>query len=70
MQLARLTPAPVAAPAPQAAQAPAPLPPPPPVAPAISNSTDDINAIGGVLDAYKSAYDSRDVPIFSRSGEI
>ena len=33
-QLARLTPAPVAAPAPQAAQAPAPVPPPPPVTPA------------------------------------
>ena len=59
-QLARLTPAPVAAPAPQAAQAPAPVPPPPPVTPA-PNTTDDINAIRAILDAYKSAYDSRDV---------
>ena len=59
-QLARLTPAPVATPAPQAAQAPAPVPPPPPVTPA-PNTTDDINGIRAILDAYKSAYDSRDV---------
>ena len=59
-QLARLTPAPVATPAPQAAQPPAPLPPPPPVTPA-PNTTDDVNAIRAILDAYKSAYDSRDV---------
>jgi hypothetical protein len=59
-QLARLTPAPVA-PAPQAAQAPAPPAPTPPVTPAAPDNTDDINAIRAVLDAYKSAYDSRDV---------
>ena len=57
-QLARLTPAPAIAPAPQA---PAPVPPAPPVASAVSSNTDDINAIRAVLDAYKSAYDTRDV---------
>ena len=65
-QLARLTPAPVAVPAPQAAQAPAPPAPPPPVTPAVPNNTDDINAIRGVLDAYKSAYDTRDVAKLQR----
>jgi len=60
-QLARLTPAPVAAPAPQAAQAPAPLPPPPPVTPKIPDNTDDLNAIRSVLDSYKSAYDTKNL---------
>jgi hypothetical protein len=60
-QLARLTPAPIAAPVPQAPQAPAPIPPPPPVTAKIPNNTDDLNAIHAVLDAYKSAYDTKDL---------
>jgi serine/threonine protein kinase len=60
-QLARLAPPPAPAPAPQAAQPPAPVPAAPPATPAIANNSDDINAIRAVLDAYKSAYDSRDL---------
>ena len=60
-QLAKLTPPPVAAPAPQAAQAPAPIPAAPPVTPKLSDNTDDVNAIRGVLDGYKSAYDTKDL---------
>ena len=60
-QLARLTPPPVAAPAPQATQAPAPIPPAPPVTPKLSDNTEDVNAIRGVLDGYKSAYDTKDL---------
>jgi Protein kinase domain len=61
MQLARLTPPPVATPAPQAAQAPAPIPSAPPVTPKLSDNTEDVNAIRAVLDGYKSAYDTKDV---------
>ena len=57
-QLARLAPPPAAAPVPQAV---APVPPAPPVTPKIPDNTDDLNAIRAVLDAYKSAYDTRDV---------
>jgi hypothetical protein len=57
-QLARLTPAPVAAPVPQA---PPPIPPAPPVTANTINNTDDINAIRRVLDGYKSAYDTKDL---------
>jgi hypothetical protein len=60
-QLARLTPAPVTAPAPQATQTPAPIPPAPPVTPKLSDTTEDVNAIRGVLDGYKSAYDTKDL---------
>jgi hypothetical protein len=57
-QLAKLTPPPVATPAPQA---PAPIPPAPPVIPKVADNADDINAIRGVLDGYKSAYDTKDL---------
>ena len=60
-QLAKLTPPPVVAPAPQAAQAPAPIPAAPPVTPKLSDNADDITAIRGVLDGYKSAYDTKDL---------
>ena len=60
-QLARLTPAPVTAPPPQATQAPAPIPPAPPVTPKLSDTTEDVNAIRGVLEGYKSAYDTKDL---------
>ena len=60
-QLARLTPPPVAAPVQQAPQMPAPTPPAPPVTPKLADNTEDINAIRGVLDGYKSAYDSKNV---------
>jgi serine/threonine-protein kinase len=60
-QLARLTPPPVAAPEPQATQTPAPVPPAPPVTPKLSDTTEDVNAIRGVLDGYKSAYDTKDL---------
>jgi serine/threonine-protein kinase len=60
-QLARLTPPPVAAPEPQATQTPAPVPPAPPVTPKVSDTTEDVNAIRGVLDGYKSAYDTKDL---------
>lgn len=60
-QLAKLTPPPVAAPAPQTTQAPPPIPPPPPVAPKLADNADDINAIRGVLESYKSAYDTKDL---------
>jgi hypothetical protein len=60
-ELARLTPPPVTAPAPQATQTPAPIPPAPPVTPKLSDTTEDVNAIRGVLDGYKSAYDTKDL---------
>ena len=60
-QLARLTPPPVAAPAPQAIQPPAPVPPAPPVTPKVADNAEDVNAIRGVLEGYKSAYDTKDV---------
>jgi hypothetical protein len=58
-QLARLTPPPVAAP--QVAPAPTPLPPTPPVTPKMPNTADDLDAIRGVLDGYKSAYDTKNL---------
>jgi hypothetical protein len=61
VQLARLAPAPVAAPAPQEPQAPAPIPPAPPVTPKVADNTEDVNAIRGVLESYKSAYDTKDL---------
>ena len=60
-QLARLTPPPVTASAPQAAPTPAPIPPAPPVTPKLADNAEDMNAIRGVLDGYKSAYDTKDV---------
>jgi hypothetical protein len=60
-QLARLTPAPVAAPVQQAPQPPAPVLPAAPVTPKVADNADDINAIRGVLAGYKSAYDTKDV---------
>ena len=60
-QLARLTPPPVAAPAPQAQPTAAPIPPAPPVTPKLADNAEDVNAIRGVLDGYKSAYDTKDV---------
>jgi hypothetical protein len=60
-QLARLTPPPVAAPAPQEAQTPAPIPPAPPVTPKLADNAEDVNAIRGILEGYKSAYDSKDL---------
>ena len=60
-QLARLTPAPAVASAPQVAQAPAPLAPTPPVTPKMPDTADDVNAIRGVLEGYKSAYDTKDL---------
>jgi len=60
-QLARLTPPPVAAPAPQETQTPVPVPPAPPVTPKLADNAEDISAIRGVLDGYKSAYDTKDL---------
>jgi hypothetical protein len=60
-QLARLTPPPVAAPVTQATQAPAPIPPAPPVTPKLSDTAEDVNAIRGLLEGYKSAYDTKDL---------
>ncbi len=63
-QLTRLTPPPVVAPVQQAStQVPAPAPPAlaPPVTPKPADNTEDINAIRGILDGYKSAYDTKDV---------
>ncbi len=60
-QLARLTPPPVTAPAAQAPQTPAPIPPAPPVTPKLADNAEDVNAIRGVLDGYKSAYDTKDL---------
>jgi hypothetical protein len=60
-QLARLAPPPVAAPVQQAPQIPAPVPPAPPVTPKLADNAEDVNAIRGVLDGYKSAYDTKDV---------
>jgi hypothetical protein len=60
-QLARLTPPPVAAPVQQAPQMPAPTPPAPPVTPKAADNAEDVNAIRGVLEGYKSAYDTKDV---------
>jgi hypothetical protein len=60
-QLARLTPAPAAAPVIQATQTPAPIPPALPVTPKLSDTAEDVNAIRGVLDGYKSAYDNKDL---------
>jgi hypothetical protein len=60
-QLARLTPPPAAAPVQQAPQTPAPIPPAPPVTPKLADNAEDLNAIRGVLDGYKSAYDTKDV---------
>jgi hypothetical protein len=60
-QLARLTPPPVATPAPQATQPPAIVPPAPPVTPKVADNAEDLNAIRGVLEGYKSAYDTKDV---------
>ena len=60
-QLARLTPAPAVASAPQVVQAPAPPPPTPPVTPKMPDTADDLNAIRGVLDSYKSAYDTKNL---------
>ncbi len=60
-QLARLTPPPVAAPVQQASQMPAPIPPAPPATPKLTDNAEDVNAIRGVLDGYKSAYDTKDV---------
>jgi hypothetical protein len=62
-QLAKLAPPPVAPPASQTIQAtaPAPIAPPPPVTPKVSDNSDDVNAIRGVLDGYKSAYDTKDL---------
>ena len=57
-QLARLTPPPVAAPAPQVT---APVPPAPPVIPKVADKAEDLNAIRGVLEGYKSAYDTKDL---------
>jgi hypothetical protein len=60
-QLARLTP-PVVASAPQVVQTPAPPPPTPqPVTPKMPDTADDLNAIRGVLDSYKSAYDTKNL---------
>jgi eukaryotic-like serine/threonine-protein kinase len=54
-QLDRLTP-------PPAEPAPAPpLPPAPPVTSKLPNDVDDLNAIRGVLDSYKSAYDNKNL---------
>jgi hypothetical protein len=60
-QLARLTPAPPVASAPQVVQAPAPPPPTPPVTPKMPDTADDQNAIRGVLESYKSAYDTKNL---------
>jgi hypothetical protein len=60
-QLARLTPPPVAAPVTQATQTPEPIPPAPPVTPKLSDTAEDVNAIRGVLEGYKSAYDTKDL---------
>ena len=63
-QLARLAPPPpVAPPASQTTQATAPaaIAPPPPVTPKVSDNSEDVNAIRGVLDGYKSAYDTKDL---------
>jgi hypothetical protein len=45
----------------QAPQTPAPIPPAPPVTPKLADNAEDVNAIRGVLDGYKSAYDTKDV---------
>ncbi|HET6218796.1 MAG TPA: hypothetical protein VFE27_17370, partial [Acidobacteriaceae bacterium] len=58
---ARLTPPPVTAPAPQAPQMAAPIPPAPPVTSKLADNAEDVNAIRGVLDGYKSAYDTKDL---------
>ncbi len=60
-QLAKLTPPPVVTPAPQVIQPPAPVPPAPPVTPKVADNADDLNAIRGILEGYKSAYDTKDV---------
>jgi Protein kinase domain/PEGA domain len=60
VQLARLTPEPLAAPVVQPPQAPTPVPPAPPATAKIDNA-EDVNAIRGVLDSYKYAYDTKDL---------
>ncbi len=60
-QLARLTPAPPVASAPQVVQAPAPPAPTPPATPKMPDTSDDLNAIRGVLESYKSAYDTKNL---------
>ena len=56
-QLSRLAPPPAA----QAPVAPAPPPPAAPVTPKLPDEADDLNAIRGVLDSYKSAYDTKNL---------
>jgi hypothetical protein len=60
VQLAGLTPAPMAVPVVQAPEAPPTVPPAPPVTAKMDNA-EDANAIRGVLDSYKYAYDSKDL---------
>jgi serine/threonine protein kinase len=58
-RLAKLVPAaPAAIPAPQA---PTPVPPEDPATAKVLDKSDDLNAIRGVLDGYKSAYDNKDL---------